>query len=241
MRGAAARGGAAGSTGGPCACGSTRWVLLRQPPGPALSVSHNPDGYNSPSSRRGATFSTSFLAAWRHDPTAPGPVGGCDRCQRACGTGIGEDRHRCRAHPAPTARSRCRGWWRPPSKQPLRDETNPSPAAPWSGAWTRSCAIASTCRRRCGGPCGPCGQRRRWKARSPDWVHVSALLGGVRALPRGSVVIKLCRLIVLASCDAACLARMSNARRSPAPPAPPPPRTPPPPDLSCGSWWQLQN
>ena len=148
MRGAAARGGAAGSTGGPCACGSTRWVLLRQPPGPALSVVHNPDGYNSPSSRRGATFSTSFLAAWRHDPTAPGPVGGCDRCQRACGTGIGEDRHRCRAHPAPTARSRCRGWWRPPSKQPLRDETNPSPAAPWSGAWTRSCAIASTCLRR---------------------------------------------------------------------------------------------
>ena len=48
MRGAAARGGAAGSTGGPCACGSTRWVLLRQPPGPALSVVHNPDGYKSP-------------------------------------------------------------------------------------------------------------------------------------------------------------------------------------------------
>ena len=55
MRGAAARGGAAGSTGGPCACGSTRWVLLRQPPGPALSV-HNPDGCNSPSSRHGPPF-----------------------------------------------------------------------------------------------------------------------------------------------------------------------------------------
>ena len=222
MRGAAARGGAAGSTGGPCACGSTRWVLLRQPPGPALSVHNpdgcNPDGCNSPSSRRGATFSTSFLAAWRQDPTAPGPVGGCDRCHRACGTGTGEDRHRCRAHPAPTARSR----WRPPSKQPLRDETNPSPAAPWSGAWRRSCAIASTCRRRhCGGPCAAAG-----RSGPPDWIHVSALLGGVRALPRGSVGIKLCRLIVLASCDAACLARMSNARRSPAPPAPPPPANP---------------